>query len=271
MPCQLLALTAASPSAFCLDVSHFPRQRWTPRQIGASRTLYLAQHPDDGPTYDPSARDQPLTGYVDSDWSVGHSTSGWAIMYCGAVIAYGSKRQPSISLSSTEAEIFAASHAAAEIVYLRGLLLEMGVDVSQPTILYVDNKGAVELSKDAKSCQRSRHIDRRYLKVREWVAMGQVRVEYVETTQNPADALTKALDPATFRRHVSTLMGYSSTPSAATNAAVRQRTFDVEAAYLKGEFERVSKCYTRALHEAHATTYTASPSSGDYSFLCTVR
>ena len=72
-------------------------------------------------------------------------------------------------LSSTEAEIMAASQAALEMLYFRGLLREMGVDMSQPTMLYVDNQGAVELSKDLKSCQRSRHIERRYLKVRELV------------------------------------------------------------------------------------------------------
>ena len=62
-------------------------------------------------------------------------------MYGNAVVGYGSKRQHSIALSSTEAEIQAASTATAEIVYFRGLLREMGADISEPTILYVDNTG----------------------------------------------------------------------------------------------------------------------------------
>ena len=74
-------------------------------------------------------------------------------------------------LSSTEAEIMAASQAAAEIMYVRGLLREMGVPMEKPTVLYVDNSGAVALSKDLKSCKRSRHIERRHLKVRELVAI----------------------------------------------------------------------------------------------------
>ena len=44
--------------------------------------------------------------------------------------------------------------------------------VRRELTLYVDNQGAVELSKDLKSCQRSRHVERRYLKVRELVAAG---------------------------------------------------------------------------------------------------
>ena len=50
-----------------------------------------------------------------------------------------------IALSSTEAEIIAASQAAVELVYLRGCLEEMGYKFSEPPTLYVDNTGAVAL------------------------------------------------------------------------------------------------------------------------------
>lgn len=131
---------------------------------------------------------------------------GIAILYGGAVIGYGSKRQQSIALSSTEAEIMAASVAAAEISYFRGLLYEFGHDL-EPTVLHVDNQGAVELSKDIKSCQRSRHIERRYLKVRELVASGEIVVKFIDTISNPADILTKPLEFDDFFRHAAALMG----------------------------------------------------------------
>ena len=152
-----------------------------------------------------------MIGYSDSNWTVGHSTSGWAILYAGAVIGYGSKRQQSIALSSTEAEIMAASQAATEIMYFRGLLREFGHDLG-PTPLYVDNQGAVELSRDMKSCQRSRHIERRYLKVRELVALGEVAVFHVSTELNRADVLTKPLDKLAFDAHVNALCGTASLP-----------------------------------------------------------
>eukprot|EP00965_Chrysotila_dentata_P146262 4830072-Pleurochrysis_carterae.AAC.1 len=85
-------------------------------------------------------------------------------MYGGAAVAYGSKRQHCISFSSTEAEIVAASHTAAEVIYLRGLLAEMKREEVRATPMYVDNSGAVALSKERRSCQRSRHVDRRDLK-----------------------------------------------------------------------------------------------------------
>ena len=69
----------------------------------------------------------------------------------------------------------------------------MGFRQTSPTVLYVDNSGAVELSRDLKSCQRSRHIERRYLKVRELVAAGEVEVRAVDTKNNPADLFTKSI------------------------------------------------------------------------------
>jgi len=157
-------------------------------------------------------------------------------MYGNATVAYGSKRQECIALSSTEAEIMAASQAASEIMYARGLLAEMGVLLDGPTTLWVDNSGAVELSKDMKSCKRSRHIERRYLKVRELVAQGHIVVKYKPTADNRADVLTKPLPPAVHRAHADALMNrYNVTP--VPSPTMRQRTFDVEAAYLKGKFE----------------------------------
>ena len=70
----------------------------------------------------------------------------------------------------------------------------MGCDVSEPTVLYEGNLGAVALSKDQRYCQRSRHIERRYLRICEWVADGEIEVCYVSTKDNCADALTKPLD-----------------------------------------------------------------------------
>ena len=68
---------------------------------------------------------------------------------------------------------------------------------------------------------------------------GDIIVKYRETSENPADMLTKPLDAATFKKHSDTLMAnldVSGTRSS-TTSTIRQQTYDVEAAYLKGEFE----------------------------------
>eukprot|EP00965_Chrysotila_dentata_P262745 6214660-Pleurochrysis_carterae.AAC.2 len=127
-----------------------------------------------------------LVAYSDSDWAVSHSTTGFCITFGGTAVSYGSKRQHCILLSSTEAEIVAASHTAAEVIYLRGLLSEMWLEQRHATPMYVDNSGAIELSKDRRSCQRSRHVDRRDLKVREYVPHGTLRCgRFTPTTTWP--------------------------------------------------------------------------------------
>ena len=95
----------------------------------------------------------------------------------------------------------AASAAATEIVYQRGLLREMGVVLNSPTVLYVDNTSAIALVRNAKSCVRTRHIERRFLKIRELVEAGHIELRYVNTSDNRADILTKALPRADFDRH----------------------------------------------------------------------
>ena len=142
----------------------------------------------------------------DSDWAVAHSTTGWHVSLAGAAIGHASKRQPCVAGSSTEAEIVAASTCANEVVYFRGLARELGLEQLEPTPLLVDNSGAVALARDRKSCNKSRHIDRRFFKVRELHAAGVVKVDYVPTDDNSADVLTKALSPPVFARHRATVM-----------------------------------------------------------------
>ena len=163
---------------------------------------YLHQHRHEAVVFRKDVqRGAAPVAYSDSDWGVHPSTTGWVIFCATALVAYASKRQLCISLSSTEAEVMAASNAATEIVYQRGLLREMGVLLPAPTILYVDNTSAIALVKNSKSCVRTRHIERRYLKIRELIDSGHIEVKYVNTNDNTADVLTKALPRVDFERH----------------------------------------------------------------------
>ena len=171
--------------------------------------VYLAQTAADGVTFDGHAENAGvLCAESDSDWSVGHSTTGWCCFLSGAAFAYSSKRQACIAMSSTEAEIIAASACAVELVHFSRLLGEMGLPQGVVE-LKVDNSGAVELSRDRKSCHRSRHVDRRYFKVRELSYEGWLRVVPVPTADNSADLLTKVLSRDVYARHRARLFNSS--------------------------------------------------------------
>ena len=74
---------------------------------------YLDNHKHVGLTYE--RNDERMSGFSDSDWAVKHSTTGYVFSYMSAAISWGSKKQPTIALSSTEAEIVAASEASGAV------------------------------------------------------------------------------------------------------------------------------------------------------------
>ena len=89
---------------------------------------------------------------------------------------------------------------------IHDLLRDIGLSQNEATALYVDNTGAIALAKDRRSCNKSRHVDRRHLKVREFVAEKAIKVVYVASAENSADLLTKSLSTEDHLRHARTLM-----------------------------------------------------------------
>ena len=87
----------------------------------------------------------------------------------------------------------AASLAALEAIFMRGLLGDLGHPQASPTTLAIDNSGAIALSRDYISNGKTKHIERRHLKVRELIEAAVVSSEYIATADNVADILTKPL------------------------------------------------------------------------------
>ena len=128
------------------------------------------------------------------------------IMACAA-IAWIVQKQRSIALSTYEAEIMAGSLAACDIVFLRGILSELRSTQSGPTVLRMDNTGAIDLANDPMHHSKSKHIARRDLFLRELVERGQITTVAVKTSDMVADALTKPLEKSIFLKHRDTLLG----------------------------------------------------------------
>ena len=158
---------------------------------------YLFRHRFVGLRFEPSS--EPLSGMTDSDWAVKHSTSGYVFIMSKAAISWASKRQPTIALSSCEAEIMAASEAAKEAVHLSRLQDELGFKASkEPMRLHCDNQAAIDSSYNPENHARTKHIDRRHYFIRELVEEGKIVVPFVPTDLNLADFFTKPLKSAKF-------------------------------------------------------------------------
>jgi hypothetical protein len=162
----------------------------------------------------PKAQLHRMHAFADATWADDmkdrKSTTGFVIFLgppgCNP-IAFGSKKQTSIAMSSTESELIAYSDTAMNISYFRRLLSELTFE-QEPTHLYADNQAAMQLgSGTATPSRRSRHIELRYLKTREMQANRQIKYYYIGTKDQVADSLTKNLDKTTFRRHLEVLHG----------------------------------------------------------------
>lgn len=156
--------------------------------------LYLKHFPDLKLVLGGS--DITLTGHSDSDWAENlddrRSTTGFLFRLGQNLVSWQSRRQPTVALSSTEAEYMALSDASRDAIWWRSLLREFGYS-PDVTILSYDNKGSGDLARNPCHHKRSKHIDVKHHFVRECVQQSTIHLLQVSTNEMLADLLTKPL------------------------------------------------------------------------------
>ena len=153
--------------------------------------------------------DRGLVGYVYADGaSQDHrrAISGFVFMVDGGAVSWSSKKQELVTLSTTEAEYVAATHAAKEAIWLRRLLGELFGSIDTPTTLFSDSKSAIALAHDGHYHARTKHIDIRYHFIRYIIEAGTIKLVYCSTNDMTADTLTKAL-PSVKAKHFASALG----------------------------------------------------------------
>ena len=143
------------------------------------------------------ASNSGLVAYSDSDWAEDcdnrHSTSGFVFMMANCVVSWASRRQPTVSLSSTEAEYKAASDTCRQMAWLRNFGKELGDNMTAPTPLCLDNQGSIFLAVNPAVDRHTKHIEIRYHFIREFYESGETDIFYVASEDQLADQLTKNL------------------------------------------------------------------------------
>jgi len=101
-----------------------------------------------------------LVGFSDSDYAgdkdTRRSTTGYLFKLVNGPVIWCSKRQNTVSLSTTEAEFIAASETAREAIWLCKLLSDVGHPCAMPSPLYVDNQSAIRLTKNSEFHRRTK-------------------------------------------------------------------------------------------------------------------
>ena len=121
------------------------------------------------------------------------STLGYVFFMGDTAFTWLSKKQPIVTLSTCEAEYVAASWCVCHAIWLRNLLSKMELKQLGATVIQVDNKSAIELTKNPVNHERSKHIDARFHFIRDHVKEGNVEFTYVTSQDQAADIFTKPL------------------------------------------------------------------------------
>ena len=135
-----------------------------------------------------------VLGYVDADYAGDmdkrRSMTGFAFTLWGNLVSWKANLQPMVTLSSTEVEYVAVTEAAKEPIWLRGLIMELGIKQEAVTI-NCDSQSAVYLCKNQVFHERTKYIDVCLHFIRELIEKKAVKVENIAGSHNPADMFTK--------------------------------------------------------------------------------
>jgi hypothetical protein len=105
-----------------------------------------------------------VLGYCDADCGGDledmRFTIGFIFMIGGGAISWSSKRQPTIALSTTEAEYMANTQATKEAIWITKLMTDLVyMEEKKMMVIRCDNQGAISLTKNPTHHARTKHID----------------------------------------------------------------------------------------------------------------
>lgn len=205
----LMYSTQTTRPDLCASVGYFSRFQGNASDVhytGAKRILrYIKGTADSKLVYQHQPTSSILVGFADSDWggdkNDGKSTSGFVFKVFGNTVSWLSQKQPTVSLSSTEAEYLALAKGICEAKWLRTLLVEIGFDIKEPTIIHEDNQSCIKIAESSGEHKRMKHINVKYNFIREAIENGEIRLKYLQSNEQIADIMTKGLGKILFEKH----------------------------------------------------------------------
>ncbi|WVZ14716.1 hypothetical protein V8G54_012282 [Vigna mungo] len=208
---RLLYLTKTRPNiSFAVQqLSQFLSNPSTDHQQAASRILRYLKGARGKGIFFPSNNIIQLKGFSDSDWAgcidTRRSITGYSIYLGSSLISWKSKKQATVSKSSSEAEYRALATATCEIQWLTFLLKDLHVTFQQPAVLFCDNKSALHIAANPVFHESTKHIEIDCPIVKEKLSFGLLKLLPIPSACQLADIYTKGLSPTAFKFLVSKL------------------------------------------------------------------
>lgn len=157
-----------------------------------------------------------IVEYTDSDLAGrvndGKSTSNYIFMLAGGAISWKSKKQILVTFFIMHAKFIACYVVATHVVWLRYLVtgLRIVYSIARPLKLYYNNNLTVLYSKNNKTFSGSKHLELKYLTLRDLVKKNDIVIEYIGTNFMIIDPLTRGLRSIVFKNHVESMCIVSS-------------------------------------------------------------
>ena len=150
------------------------------------------------------------------DSDTARSRPGYIIQYAGCPLIWKSQLQAEIAMSSTESQYMGTSYALRDAIPIMDLLKEMQkvgfpIELLQAQVhcwVFEDNLGALEIAKVHKNRPRTKHINVRLNHFRNHVERQEISIHAINTNNQTADYLTKALNEDMLKRHRKQVMGW---------------------------------------------------------------
>ena len=144
--------------------------------------------------------------WTNSDWAGDkddrRSISGYMLFLNEVLIAWRSKSQKTVALSSSEAEFYSCSEGVREIPFIVQICLFLGIPVKLPVDVKIDNMGAKFMTENLTSSSRTRHMDTCLCFVNDHQDEGLIKVVFVPSGENVSDVQTKNVNGETFEIHL---------------------------------------------------------------------
>ena len=148
--------------------------------------------------------DSKMIGYTDSDYAGDiddrKSTSESIFMMSSGAICWSSKKQPIVTLSTTEVEFVAAATCSCQAIWLRKMLEILNLNQPGTTVIYCDNMSTIKLSKNPVLHGRSKHINVRFHFLRDLCKEGTIELNFCRSDEQIADLFTKPLKQPLFEK-----------------------------------------------------------------------